>query len=106
MSETRDYNDPRYTALRRAVRKRDGYRCRFPGCKATRNLHVHHVRRFADSPELRHAVGNCITLCVRHHRMVTGKEEEYAGMFLSIISGSDDLSLKLIALRYGLHGNP
>lgn len=54
-------------ALRRAVQLRDGG-CTFPSCHATRHLHVHHVRHWADGGET--TLRNLVTVCSFHHRFV------------------------------------
>lgn len=79
----RDWDDPRYKAARAAARRRDGHRCRM--CGATKALVVHHVRRWADAPTLRFAVGNLVTLCRAHHARVTGHEEAYAPLLLGLL---------------------
>jgi hypothetical protein len=59
----------RYTnaALRRAVQLRDRH-CTFPGCHATRHLHVHHVQEWGqDGPT---DLVNLVLLCSHHHRFV------------------------------------
>lgn len=55
-------------ALRRAVHLRDRGRCAFPGCDATRHLHVHHVVHWADGGPT--DLSNLVTLCGHHHRHV------------------------------------
>jgi hypothetical protein len=52
-------------ATRRRVFERDGYRCRFPGCRSTRNLDIHHLDHQAHGGD--HRSGNLGTLCVGHH---------------------------------------
>lgn len=54
-------------AIRRALRSRDGG-CRFPGCDHSRFVHAHHIRHWADGGETR--LGNLVTLCSYHHRLV------------------------------------
>ncbi|MFW5933317.1 MAG: DUF222 domain-containing protein [Actinomycetota bacterium] len=54
-------------ALRRAVHLRD-QTCRFPGCDASRHLHAHHVRHWADGGPT--DLGNLALLCSHHHRFV------------------------------------
>jgi hypothetical protein len=54
-------------ALRRALHLRDRT-CTFPGCHATRNLHAHHVRHWADGGPT--DLGNLALLCSAHHRFV------------------------------------
>ncbi|HWG00554.1 MAG TPA: DUF222 domain-containing protein [Trebonia sp.] len=57
-------------ALRRAVRERDKYRCRFPGCES-RRVDLHHLRFWADGGETK--LENLICLCKRHHAIVHEK---------------------------------
>jgi hypothetical protein len=97
--EQRNWDDPEYKAWRLAVYKRDKFTCRFSGCRSTRGINAHHIRRWADFPELRFVVSNGITLCKKHHGLVTGKEDDYMQMFLLIISGSNFL-FEMIAARY------
>ena len=54
-------------AIRRALRVRDGG-CRFPGCDRSRYVHAHHIKHWADGGET--ALGNLVTLCSFHHRLV------------------------------------
>jgi hypothetical protein len=52
-------------ALIRAVYARDGYRCTSCGAGKTgpRSLHAHHVKPWAEYPELRFEIENLVTLC-------------------------------------------
>lgn len=53
-------------ATRRLVHQRDGFRCQVPGCRASRNLDVHHIK-----PRSKGGTGdadNLVTLCAEHHR--------------------------------------
>lgn len=52
-------------AMRRRVFERDAYRCRFPGCRSSRNLDIHHLKHRANGGG--HSSGNLGTLCVGHH---------------------------------------
>jgi hypothetical protein len=54
-------------ALRRAVRERDGSRCRYPGCES-RRTDAHHVRYWSSGGETSYR--NLCSLCKRHHRLV------------------------------------
>ena len=54
-------------ALRRAVRERDRYRCRFPGCQS-RRTDLHHIRFWANGGQTK--LQNLICLCKRHHRIL------------------------------------
>jgi hypothetical protein len=55
-------------ALRRAIERRDGGRCRFAGCANRRFLHVHHLVHYAQGG--RTAADNLLLLCPFHHRLV------------------------------------
>ncbi len=81
--------DEKYAQFRKAVRSRDCNQCRFPRCTESRwsNLCVHHIRCWEKYPTLRYTVSNGITLCKKHHKLVTGSEEAYAPIFLRIING-------------------
>jgi len=54
-------------ALKRALASRDGG-CRFPGCTHSRFTEGHHITHWADGGETK--LGNLITLCHFHHRLV------------------------------------
>jgi hypothetical protein len=54
-------------ALRRALQRRDRG-CTFPGCGATRHLHAHHVRHWADGGPT--DLSNLVLVCGFHHRFV------------------------------------
>jgi hypothetical protein len=57
-------------ALRRAVRERDGCRCRFPGCES-RRTDAHHIKYWSNGGETK--LSNLISLCKAHHRIVHDK---------------------------------
>ena len=86
MRGRRNYDDPNYKRWRQAVRKRDGNKCRMPGCSSRRKLQAHHIQGWAKAPTLRYAVCNGITLCRECHERVNGKETYYAQTFLAILA--------------------
>lgn len=56
----------------RAVLERDDFTCQNPGCdKRGVKLHAHHIKSFAEYPELRTVVENGITLCEPCHMDLT-----------------------------------
>jgi hypothetical protein len=53
------------------VKRRDGYRCRVPGCTTPHDrLQAHHIRRLADGGTS--TLANGVTLCHRHHQQAHG----------------------------------
>jgi predicted restriction endonuclease len=76
---------PSYWLFRKEVLKRDCFQCQFPGCLEKKNLEVHHIKKYAESARLRTEKSNGITLCKKHHALVTGKEESFETAFFKII---------------------
>ena len=57
------------------VFSRDKYTCQ--KCfKKGGTLHAHHVKKFADFPDLRFAVSNGLTLCINCHRNIHSKNSK------------------------------
>ena len=83
-----DYNSPQYIKWRKAVFRRDGYRCRMCG-QSLGGINAHHIHKWADYPRLRFVVKNGITLCKNHHSLVTGQEEVYAELLTNLINVSN-----------------
>jgi hypothetical protein len=54
-------------AIRRAVRERDGYRCRFPGCQS-RRIDLHHIQFWRNGGTT--SADNMISVCKHHHWLV------------------------------------
>jgi len=51
-----------------SVKKRDKYRCQKPVCRSRNGImHAHHIKNYADNPELRFEIDNGVTLCERCH---------------------------------------
>jgi hypothetical protein len=51
--------------MRRKVKHRDKGRCRVPGCRASCNIDIHHLRPLSEGGT--HAYDNLVTLCEAHH---------------------------------------
>lgn len=70
---------------RESVFKRDDYTCQKCHKKGA-FLNAHHIKRFADFPDLRFVISNGITLCKKCHKSILGKEDEFVEMFNEVIS--------------------
>jgi len=60
-------NSVEYYHLVKKVRKRDKNSCRLKTTECSGRNAVHHIFRWAEYPELRYIINNCITLCEFHH---------------------------------------
>ena len=84
MRRERNFDDPVYKDWRNRVFKRDRYQCQMPQCGRKKKINAHHIRRWADSANLRFNTLNGITLCWSCHKKVTGDELRYEGLFIQI----------------------
>ena len=82
----RNWNSKEYKNWRISVYRRDSFMCRWPNCRSKNKLNAHHIMQWADNPLLRFNRRNGITLCKKHHKLVTGKESYYA-VFLGRLLG-------------------
>jgi 5-methylcytosine-specific restriction endonuclease McrA len=75
---------------KRAVFKRDHYRCimcgRKRGQKPKCKFDPHHIIRKALRPDIMYEVDNGVTLCRRCHRQTFRKEESFAPRFTQHVS--------------------
>jgi hypothetical protein len=55
-------------ATRRKIWRRDHGRCQVPGCRAARNLDIHHVVHRADGGD--HDLSNLVVMCSGHHKLL------------------------------------
>ena len=60
-------NSIEYRLWREAVYARDNWTCVECGKKGG-EIHAHHIKRFSEYPEIRFAIDNGITLCVKCHK--------------------------------------
>jgi hypothetical protein len=73
------FKKPEYLAWRNAVLERDGYICQSCRCqckKYERGLAAHHIKPYADYPDLRYDTLNGLTLCRQCHMSLHGKALE------------------------------
>ncbi|MBA2542882.1 MAG: DUF222 domain-containing protein [Deltaproteobacteria bacterium] len=78
--ESDDHSRPSPTipaAIRRKVFHRDGFACVVPGCRAKRNLDVHHIEFRCHGGK--HTMEVCCVLCSGHHRQLHDGRLEIAG---------------------------
>lgn len=61
---------PEYQAWRAAVFARDGFACQQCGDARGGNLHAHHIKTYAEYPEMRLDVTNGVTLCGDCHERI------------------------------------
>jgi hypothetical protein len=80
-------NNYQYKKFRKAVRFRDGNKCR--KCGSRKQLHVHHIRTWESSPELRFVETNGITLCKKCHIQTFRKEEDFVQLCSQLIASKN-----------------
>jgi len=64
-----DRRKPEYLKWRKAVFERDNYTCQKCDNKTGGNLRAHHIKPFAEYPELRFDVSNGVTFCHACHEL-------------------------------------
>lgn len=79
--------------IRRLIERRDGHRCRVPGCDSTLWLQVHHLVHWEDDGET--VTWNLCCLCAHHHRL------HHQG-FLGIVGTADDPDGLVFTTEHGL----
>jgi 5-methylcytosine-specific restriction endonuclease McrA len=77
-------NSNEYKKWRAAVKKRDGGKCQWPGCKR-RGKEVHHILTYSENPYLRHTIENGILFCRNCHYKLKGKETYYINFCMAIL---------------------
>ena len=72
-------NSFEYRNWRKAVFERDNYTCQNIFCgKRGGYLEAHHIRSYAEHPELRLEISNGVTLCRSCHKREGRPKKEYA----------------------------
>jgi hypothetical protein len=100
----RNFADPQYKAWRAAVRKRDRHKCK--KCGSRKRLHAHHIKPWAEFPQLRHVVSNGISLCRACHRRMSQREHEFASLCYALLAAPDALYLRILGRLDGEDKKP
>lgn len=66
----RDNDSPEYKQWRKAVFKRDGYKCVRCGNDKSGQLRAHHIKEYSIYPELRYEIDNGLTVCEDCHKEI------------------------------------
>ena len=69
-------NDGTYLEWSRAIKRRDGRRCKLKDDTCSKKVVAHHIKGWASYPELRYELSNGITLCTGHHPRTREREKE------------------------------
>lgn len=74
---------PALIKVKRQVRQRDNYTCRFQGCgKQYKSIDVHHVAKISQRPDLKFDPNNMICLCRQHHNWTDRNHDKAVEMGL------------------------
>ncbi len=88
------YQSEAYQKVRRQALIRDNRQCR--KCGSRSKLEVHHIKKWADYPTLRHELTNLICLCRKCHREMWGKEEDWEGLCMSLLNQEKALDINYL----------
>lgn len=80
--------DSRYKEWMRAVKNRDGWKCRISNSDCSGRLEAHHILNWVDNPELRYQINNGITLCQAHHPRGRAEEKRLVPTFKELVTVS------------------
>lgn len=74
---------PALTKVKRQVRERDNYTCRFPKCgKEHKSIDVHHIAKISQRPDLKFDPDNMLCLCRKHHNWIDQNHDKAVEMGL------------------------
>ncbi len=75
-----------YKEWRKSVYRRDGYRCKMPGCNSnSRDIAAHHIYPKNQFPDKQFEITNGITLCRKCHEKTYGKESQFIEMLVRVV---------------------
>jgi len=78
--------DYAYRVWMKAVKNRDGWKCKIGNEDCNGRLEAHHILRWSKFPELRYEVNNGITLCHAHHPRKINDEIKLIPTFKELIT--------------------
>lgn len=81
----RNWNSREYKKWRLSIYRRDKFICKWPNCRSRKRLNAHHIMEWSTYPLLRFNIKNGITLCAKHHRLITGNETYYADFLAKLL---------------------
>ena len=79
-------NDPLQKGWRKAVKNRDGWKCRIANNNCFGKLEAHHILPWSEFPELRYQINNGVTLCHFHHPFKKDEEVKLSPFFQSLVA--------------------
>ena len=77
--------DYRYREWMKAVKNRDGWKCKISNSDCSGRLEAHHILAWRSHPELRYEVNNGISLCQYHHPRKHEEEKRLVPTFQELI---------------------
>lgn len=85
----RQLHDPRYKEWHKAVKNRDGWKCKISNGDCSGRLEAHHILPWSSHPELRYEVNNGIALCHFHHPRKRADEMKLSPFFQSLVASQE-----------------
>lgn len=79
-------NDPRRKEWTRAVKNRDGWKCKISNGNCSGKLEAHHILPWSKFPSLRYETKNGITLCHFHHPKKRDDEIKLSPYFQQLVA--------------------
>lgn len=85
----RHLHDPRYKEWHKAIKNRDGWKCKISNGDCSGRLEAHHILPWSSHPELRYEVNNGIALCHFHHPRKREDEMKLSPFFQSLVASQE-----------------
>ncbi len=85
----RSFHDPQYKQWHKAVKNRDGWKCKISNSDCSGRLEAHHILPWSSHPKLRYEVNNGIALCHFHHPRKRVDEIKLSPFFQSLVASQE-----------------